>query len=57
LNIKSNIIEKKNYDLVGTLVIQVNQTQNVNISALANGLYIVKYIFSNDTYNEKILKE
>jgi len=50
-------MEKKNYDLVGTLVIQVNQTQNVNISALANGLYIVKYIFSNDTYNEKILKE
>jgi hypothetical protein len=49
--------EVKVIDLVGKTVVEADQTQDVNVSGLANGLYLVKYITENNvSITEKIVK-
>jgi hypothetical protein len=62
LNIKSNslILQTEIYDINGRKVLISNQnSENVvlNISSLANGIYILKLRSERNTINQKFIKE
>jgi hypothetical protein len=50
--------EVKVIDLVGKVVAEANQTDEISVSGLANGLYIVNYVSEdNQTFVQKVIKK
>jgi hypothetical protein len=58
IQFSEEIKDVKVIDLLGKTVIEADQTQDVNVSGLENGLYVIKYVTEDNViYVEKILKK